>query len=91
MTVELTEETLLKKMPPIRIPFINGEASGEPGTVTWGNIIGKPSTFTPSPHTHNQGEIAGLQETINNLQDEIDEVENIPSNYFVNVINNALA
>lgn len=29
----------------------SGEGDGS-GSVHWNNILGKPSTFTPSPHTH---------------------------------------
>lgn len=33
----------------------------EPVTVTWANVSGKPSTFTPSAHTHVIEDVTGLQ------------------------------
>lgn len=33
------------------------------GTVSWGNITGKPSTFTPSPHTHTKSQISDFPTT----------------------------
>lgn len=33
---------------------------GEGGPVTWNDITGKPSTFTPSTHTHVQADVTGL-------------------------------
>lgn len=35
-----------------------GGSSG--GSVSWENVTGKPSTFTPSSHTHSTSEISGL-------------------------------
>ena len=40
-------------------------ASGEAGSVKWNNIIGKPSTFTPSAHTHAITDVTDLQTTLN--------------------------
>ena len=31
----------------------SGTWSGTAGSVAWENVTGKPSTFTPSDHTHN--------------------------------------
>lgn len=36
----------------------SGGSSG--GSVSWENVTGKPSTFTPSSHTHSTSEISGL-------------------------------
>lgn len=36
----------------------SGGSSG--GSVSWENVTGKPSTFTPSSHTHSIGDINGL-------------------------------
>lgn len=35
-------------------------AGGVAGSVDWGNITNKPSTFPPSYHTHSQSDITGL-------------------------------
>lgn len=39
---------------------VSGGGDG-PITVTWANVSGKPSTFTPSAHTHVIGDVTGLQ------------------------------
>jgi hypothetical protein len=36
------------------------ENSGGGGAVAWGDVTGKPSTFTPSAHTHAEGDVTGL-------------------------------
>ena len=33
-------------------------------TVPWGNVTGKPETFTPSTHTHSLSDTTGLQEAL---------------------------
>lgn len=37
----------------IYVKTSSGAARVSPNTVAWGNVTGKPSTFTPSSHTHN--------------------------------------
>lgn len=39
-------------------------------TVDWSNVQNKPSTFTPSAHTHNIGDINTLGSTLNNIVEE---------------------
>lgn len=41
---------------------VTGSSSGgsSGGSVSWENVTGKPSTFTPSSHTHSTSEINGL-------------------------------
>jgi hypothetical protein len=34
------------------VPTWNQDTTGSAGSVAWGNITGKPSTFAPSSHTH---------------------------------------
>ena len=34
------------------IGTLQGNCTGSAGSVAWGNVTGKPSTFTPSSHTH---------------------------------------
>ena len=31
------------------------------GSVAWGDVTGKPSTFAPESHTHAVGDVSGLQ------------------------------
>ena len=38
----------------------SGKWSGEAGSVAWGNITGKPSTYNPSTHTHNYAKATGV-------------------------------
>ncbi|RYF45235.1 MAG: T9SS type A sorting domain-containing protein [Chitinophagaceae bacterium] len=38
---------------------------GSGGSVAWADITGKPTTFTPSSHTHKISEITGLQTALN--------------------------
>lgn len=38
---------------------INGSCSGSAGSVSWSNVTGKPSTFTPSSHTHDYLPLSG--------------------------------
>ena len=38
------------------------------GSVAWSNITGKPSTFTPSAHTHAISDITNLETTLNGKQ-----------------------
>lgn len=44
----------------------------EPVTVTWANVSGKPSTFTPSAHTHVIGDVTGLQGELDSKADSAD-------------------
>ena len=37
----------------------NGNCTGSAGSVAWGNVTGKPSTFTPSSHTHDYLPLTG--------------------------------
>ena len=37
--------------------------AGSAGSVAWGNVTGKPSTFTPSSHNHAWGDITGKPST----------------------------
>ena len=39
-----------------------------PSVVTWASIQGKPSCFTPCPHTHVPGDIIGLETYIQNVE-----------------------
>jgi hypothetical protein len=50
----------------------DGEALSK---VEWDAILNKPDTFPPSKHTHEQSEIDGLEETINNINVNISEIE----------------
>lgn len=39
----------------------------------WSEISGKPTTFTPSAHTHTISEVINLQSTLDNKQDVLTE------------------
>lgn len=40
--------------------------TGSAGSVAWANVTGKPSTFTPSSHTHTIANVSGLQTALDN-------------------------
>lgn len=42
-----------------------------PSSVDWSNIQNKPSTFTPSAHTHAISDVTGLQNNLNTLSNNI--------------------
>lgn len=44
----------------------SGGSSG--GSVSWENVTNKPSTFTPSSHTHSTGEINGLDSYVKGIK-----------------------
>lgn len=45
----------------VTLSATGGSGSGSSGgSVSWENVTGKPSTFTPSSHTHSTSEISGL-------------------------------
>ena len=41
--------------------------TGSAGSVAWGNVSGKPTTFTPSSHTHGQYYDSGISRTANTV------------------------
>ena len=43
---------------------------------TWGDVSGKPSTFTPATHTHAIADVTGLQAALDALSDRLDDLEN---------------
>lgn len=45
---------------------IEGNISGSAGSVAWGNVTGKPSTYTPSSHTHTKSQITDFPSTMAN-------------------------
>jgi hypothetical protein len=42
---------------------------GDPGTTTWAGITDKPATFPPSAHTHDIGDVTGLQTALDGKLD----------------------
>ena len=44
-------------------------------TATWGQVSNRPSTFTPSEHTHAVSDITGLQAIIDDLTTRIEALE----------------
>jgi hypothetical protein len=45
-------------------------SSGGGGSVAWDDVTGKPSTFTPSSHVHDQSDITGLSASLSALADK---------------------
>lgn len=48
---------------------LGSTSSGTGGDVFWSDILEKPSTFTPSSHTHSISNIIGLQDALDAKQD----------------------
>lgn len=48
-------------------------SSGGGGPVSWNDVTDKPSTFPPSAHTHEIGDVDGLSDELTNLQNSIDD------------------
>lgn len=42
------------------------DIQGTAGAVAWGNIVGRPSTFTPAAHGHAIADVSGLQAALDN-------------------------
>lgn len=55
ISVEFKTQTIL-----VEFPRVAGGGDGG-GSVAWDDVTGKPSTFTPSAHTHQIAEVTGLQ------------------------------
>jgi hypothetical protein len=75
MTVDLEH---LEIMDPIDIPFVNSDAEGPPGTVSWVEVTGKPATFPPSAHTHAQQDVDNLVDEINSLEAAVANLDDLP-------------
>lgn len=56
------------------------------GTADWASITGKPSTFTPSAHTHVIGDVTGLQTALDGKQETLVSGTNIKTVNGVSVL-----
>lgn len=53
----------------ITLSAIGGSSGGSSGgSVSWENVTNKPSTFTPSSHTHSTNDISGLSSYVQNIK-----------------------
>jgi hypothetical protein len=50
-------------------------ASDAAKTATWGQISNRPSSFTPSDHTHEIADVDGLQAALDALSERVDALE----------------
>lgn len=46
-----------------------------PPAASWGSITGKPSTFTPKAHTHDQGDVSGLVDALAGKADAVGDTD----------------
>ena len=46
--------------------FAAGEGGSSGGSVSWGDVTGKPSTYPPATHTHEISQVDGLQYALDN-------------------------
>lgn len=44
------------------------------GSIAWGNVTGKPSSFTPSGHSHSMSDITSLSSTIDSLSSTLNSI-----------------
>ena len=44
------------------------------GQIAWGNVTGKPSSYTPSSHSHSMSDISSLNTTINSLSSTLNSI-----------------
>lgn len=57
------------------------DEAGEPiefgggGSVAWGDVTGKPSTFAPATHEHAIADVTGLQSALDAITDRLDALE----------------
>lgn len=51
--------------------------------VTWNEIVGKPATFPPSPHTHAIADVSGLQAALNGKPNWTDTVATLATRSYV--------
>ncbi len=69
--------------------YYNGTAAAA-NSVAWGNITGKPSTFTPSGHTHTKSQITDFSHTHTKSEVGLGNVDNTAdANKNVNYANSA--
>ena len=48
--------------------------AGSANSVAWNNVSGKPSTFTPSSHTHTIAQVTNLQSTLDGVDNKINSL-----------------
>lgn len=46
-----------------------------PHTHTWAEVTGKPTTFTPSTHSHSTSDVGGLVSALSDLDTRLDAIE----------------
>ena len=67
-----SEEEISEALP----VYIDGlETGGGDVSVTWEDVQGKPSTFTPSTHTHTVAQVTDLQGIIDDLTARLEALE----------------
>lgn len=52
----------------VKISASGGSGSGSSGSVSWADVTNKPSTFTPSSHTHSTNDINGLDSYVKSIK-----------------------
>lgn len=61
---------------------LSATGGGTADSVDWSNITSKPSSFTPSSHTHNISDISNLQNELNNKL-ESDDIQDMATQTWV--------
>jgi hypothetical protein len=75
IAIDISTGTAYTKASDGRVVSVGGNSSGgdggSGGPASWDQITGKPSTFPPSAHTHQQSEVDGLEGRLNQIEDSI--------------------
>lgn len=66
-------------------PVTGGGGGTVGGAINWNQIVGKPTSFTPSAHTHAQQDVSGLAESFAAKADA--DLENVDNLAFLNKAN----
>lgn len=76
--VSLGEPVKNQAFEPVAFFDENGDPvdiGGGSGSVAWGDVTGKPSTFPPATHTHVIADVTGLQAIIDDYESRIAALE----------------
>ena len=75
IAIDISTGTAYTKASDGRVVSVGGNSSGgnggSGGPAAWDQITGKPSTFPPEAHTHQQSEVDGLEDRLESIEGSI--------------------